>query len=266
MSRVVLELRLFFIALQFLTRVPTPRWVGFDPDWLNRSARYFSLVGSVVGVVSAAVLWAASQVFPPVVAVLLSMTATLVLTGGFHEDGLADTWDALGGAVDRERALAIMKDSRIGSYGALALWAVLGLKATALSALTDAGLMSAMAASLLAHTASRAAAVTLIRVLPYAGDLAHAKAKPLARSVSAIEVAVAVGWALWFAALLVALNPARSAHVGAALLLAAAGTGWSIRWLRARLGGYTGDTLGATQQLTELAMLLGWLAVARWPA
>jgi adenosylcobinamide-GDP ribazoletransferase len=266
MSRVARELRLFFVAMQFLTRVPTPRWVGFEPDWLNRSARYFSLVGSVVGLVAVAVLWAASQVFPPVVAVLLSMTATLLLTGGFHEDGLADTWDALGGAVDRERALAIMKDSRIGSYGALALLVVLGLKAAALTALADSGLMLAIPALLLAHTASRAAAVTLIRVLPYAGDPAHAKAKPLARSVSCVEVAVAIGWAVLLAALLAAQNLAQSAHVFVAYLLAGAGTGWSIRWLRARLGGYTGDTLGATQQLTELAMLLGWLAVARWPA
>lgn len=266
MNRIALELRLFFVALQFLTRVPTPRWVGFEPDWLNRSARYFPLVGSVVGAVAATVLWAASLLFPSVVAVLFSMTATLLLTGGFHEDGLADTWDALGGAVDRERALSIMKDSRIGSYGALALLAVLGLKAAALTALAGAGLMSAVAALLLAHTASRAAAVTLIRVLPYAGDLAHAKAKPLARSVSGVEVAVAIGWAVLIAALLAAQNPAQSTHVLVAFLLAAAGTGWSVRWLRARLGGYTGDTLGATQQLTELAMLLGWLAVARWPA
>ncbi len=266
MSRVALELRLFFVALQFLTRVPTPRWVGFEPDWLNRSARYFSLVGSVVGGVAVLVLWAASLMFPPVIAVLLSMTATLLLTGGFHEDGLADTWDALGGAVDRERALAIMKDSRIGSYGALALWAVLGLKAAALTALAGASLASAISASLLAHTASRAAAVALIRVLPYAGDLAHAKAKPLARSVSGVDVAVTVGWAVLLAALLVAQNPAHGAHVLVAFLLGAAGTGWSIRWLRVRLGGYTGDTLGATQQITELAMLLGWLAVARWPA
>ena len=266
MRRLTLELRLLFVALQFLTRVPTPRWVGFEPDWLNRSARYFSLVGSLVGVVAAAVLWAASLLFPPVVAVLLSMTATLLLTGGFHEDGLADTWDALGGAVDRERALAIMKDSRIGSYGALALWAVLGLKAAALTALAGAGLASVIPALLLAHTASRAAAVTLIRVLPYAGDLAHAKAKPLARSISSVEVAASIGWALMFAAGLVAQNPVHANHAGMALLLTAAGTGWSVRWLRARLGGYTGDTLGATQQLTELAMLLGWLAVSRWPA
>ena len=150
------ELRLFFIALQFLTRVPVPAWVGFEPMWLNQSARYFPLVGSCVGLVGAGVLWASSLVFPPAVGVGLSMAATLVMTGGFHEDGLADTFDALGGAVSRERALEIMKDSRIGSYGALALVVVLGTKAAALASLP---LALALPAGLFAHTASRAAAI-----------------------------------------------------------------------------------------------------------
>jgi adenosylcobinamide-GDP ribazoletransferase len=156
------ELRLFFVALQFLTRLPVPRWVGHEPEWLNQSARHFPLVGALVGAAGATVLWGAGTVFPPAVAVGLSMAATLVLTGAFHEDGLADTFDALGGAVSRERALAIMKDSRIGSYGATALVIVLGLKAAALAAMP---LALAVPALLIAHTASRAAAVLLIRRL-----------------------------------------------------------------------------------------------------
>ena len=115
------ELRLFFIALQFFTRLPVPRWVGYEPEWLHQSARHFPLVGALVGVVGAAVLWAALWLFPMPVAVVLSMVATVLLTGAFHEDGLADTCDALGGAVSRERALEIMKDTRIGSYGAIGL-------------------------------------------------------------------------------------------------------------------------------------------------
>ncbi|MEP7103049.1 MAG: adenosylcobinamide-GDP ribazoletransferase [Burkholderiales bacterium] len=256
------ELRLFFVALQFLTRVPSPAWVGFEPDWLNQSARHFPLVGLLVGAFAALVLWAAGFVFPPAVAVGLSMAGSLLLTGGFHEDGLADTADALGGAVSRERALAIMKDSRIGSYGALALILVLGLKAAVLSAMLPA---LAMPALLLAHTASRAAAVGLIRVLPYAGDLEHAKAKPLARRVSRAGVVIATGWVVALSAALVALVPARAPLVAAGLALLAIGAFWSTRWLRRRLGGYTGDALGATQQLTELLLLLGWLAASRWP-
>lgn len=261
MNRAAQELRLFFVALQFLTRVPVPRWVGFEPDWLNQSARWFALVGTCVGGVAALVLWVASSVFPPAVAVGLSIISTLLLTGGFHEDGLADTADGLGGAVGRERALEIMKDSRIGSYGALALVAVLGLKAATLSAMPP---LTAVAALLLAHTASRAAAVLLIRVLPYAGDIAHAKAKPLAQRVSGAGVMVALGTVATVSALLILLAPAHAPSVVTSLALVAIGAAWSMRWLRSRLGGYTGDTLGGTQQVTELLSLLGWLGASRW--
>jgi adenosylcobinamide-GDP ribazoletransferase len=254
------ELRLFFIALQFLTRVPAPRWVGFEPDDLNESARYFPLVGLIVGAVACVVLWLASLVFPMTVAVGLSMASTVVMTGGFHEDGLADTFDALGGAVSRERALAIMKDSRIGSYGALSLLIVLGLKAAALAAMP---LLVAVPALLLGHTASRAAAVFLIRVLPYAGDVEHAKAKPLARQISSVGAGFAIASAALVAVLLIAQVPGHAAWVAISLASMIAGTGWMWRWLRRRLGGYTGDTLGATQQVTELLALLGWLAASR---
>ena len=273
------ELRLFLIALQFFTRVPVPAWVGFQPEWLNQSARYFPLVGACVGAVGAGVLWAACLVWPPAVAVGLSMVATMLVTGGFHEDGLADTFDALGGAVSRERALEIMKDSRIGSYGALALVMVLGLKAAALLALTSMSSLTSMSplasmaslavplalpALLFAHTASRAAATTLIFALPYAGDLAHAKAKPLAQRISVAGLVVA-----WLSALVVGALAAACCGLPlawfvvstAAAVLGCAACG---AWLRTRLGGTTGDGLGATQQITELLMLLAALAWARF--
>ena len=257
------ELRLFFVAWQFLTRVPVPAWVGFEPDWLNQSARHFPLVGGCIGSVSAFVLWAASFVFPTSVTVGLSIAASLLLTGGFHEDGLADTADALGGTVARERALEIMKDSRIGSYGALALIVVLGLKAATLGAMLP---VLAVPGLVFAHTASRAAAVVLIRVLPYAGDLAHAKAKPLARRVSSAGVAVAIGWVVIVGGVLAVGVSPHAAGLASSLALVAIGTVAAVRWQRRRLGGYTGDTLGATQQVTELLALLGWLATSRWAA
>lgn len=258
---IVHELRLFFTALQFLTRVPVPRWVGYQPAWLNDSARHFPAVGLCVGLVAGAVLWCGQQVFPPAVAVGLSMAATLLLTGGFHEDGFADTCDGLGGAVSRERALAIMKDSRIGAYGAMGLVVMLGLKAAALTALP---LALAVPASLLAHTASRAAAVALIRMLAYAGDVDHAKAKPMAQRISVAGLAVAMGWVLTLAVALVSWNRFWLSAVAVGVLLAVVGTVGCRRWLNRRLGGYTGDTLGATQQITELLVLLGWLAALRW--
>ncbi|HET7793248.1 MAG TPA: adenosylcobinamide-GDP ribazoletransferase [Rhizobacter sp.] len=254
------ELRLFFIALQFFTRLPVPRWVGYEPEWLHQSARHFPAVGAVVGGVGSAVLWAGLWLFPLPVAVGLSMAATVLLTGAFHEDGLADTCDGLGGAVSRERALEIMKDSRIGSYGAVGLLLVLGLKA---AALTSMNAPMVFAALVFAHTASRAAAVSLIRWLPYAGDVAHAKAKPLAQRVSAAGFAVAWGWVLVMGLVLVAWRPAWWPMVLLGLVTALVGAVGCALWLRRRLGGTTGDTLGATQQLSELLVLLGYLAWLR---
>lgn len=257
-----MPVRLFFIALQFLTRVPVPAWVGFEPDWLKRCAPYFVPVGALVGLGSAAVLWGASRVWPPGVAVGLAMAASIYLTGGFHEDGLADTCDGLGGAVGRERALEIMKDSRLGSYGALGLVLVLGLKAAALTALVQRDLAGAALALVWAHGLSRALPVALMRTLAYAGDLAHAKAKPLANGVSGRDLVLTAAFALGLCAVAGALRPDLARGLGTGLLLAALLGGWMARWLQRRLGGYTGDTLGASQQLGEVALLLGVLA---WP-
>ena len=260
------ELRLYFVALQFLTRLPSPRWVGFEPEWLNQSARHFPAVGLLVGLVAAFVLVLGHVLFTPTVAVGLSMAATLLLTGAFHEDGWADTCDALGGgaSVGRERALVIMKDSRIGTYGTAGLVLMLGLKAATLVALP---LALSVPALLFAHAASRAAAVTLIRWLPYAGDIEHAKAKPLAQRISGAGLAVAWAWVLLLCLALTGVatrweEPAVWPSVVLGLVIVATATAWCARWFRARLGGYTGDTLGATQQITELLALLVWLGVA----
>lgn len=261
------EVRLVLVAAQFLTRVPVrvPLDQGrFDPAWLHACARHFPLVGALVGGFGALVLCGAAALWPPAVAVLCSMAATVWLTGGFHEDGLADTCDGLGGAVGRERALEIMKDSRLGSYGALGLVLTLGMKASALWALlATAGPLRTAVALVLAHGLSRSATVTLLLALPYGGDPDHAKAKPLAQQVGAASVAVALGWAAVLAAGAVALGwpPGR---VLAVVVAMAGVTVVCGRWLRRRLGGYTGDGLGATQQWTELA---GYLAlVAAVPA
>jgi adenosylcobinamide-GDP ribazoletransferase len=251
-SRLAHELRLVLIALQFLTRIPVPASVGYQDAWLHASARHFPLIGAVVGAIGACVLLAASHVWPWPVAVLLSMAATLVVTGAFHEDGLADTFDALGGTVSRERALVIMKDSRLGTYGTVALVAILALKAAVLVSLAA----LAPAALVLAHTASRALPVLLIRALPYGGDAESAKAKPLAQRVSVAGVGVACAWVVAIALVLVASGALPAPRVAVALIAACA-VAWAMtRWLRRRLNGFTGDTLGAAQQLGEVAIYL----------
>ncbi|MEO9102904.1 MAG: adenosylcobinamide-GDP ribazoletransferase [Burkholderiaceae bacterium] len=260
------EVRMFFIALQFLTRVPVPAWVGvgFEPGWLNRCVVHFPLVGALVGAAGACVLWAASGWASPLVAALLTVTATVCATGAFHEDGLADTFDALGGHVPRERALEIMKDSRIGTYGAAALGLSLALRVALLAELVQADPITAALALVAAHVLGRAGAVVLMSWLPYAGDVAHAKAKPLAVAVPwrlAVVASICAGL-LWIAvvAMAVAATPAPdSTWIGAWAASAIASVVVVLlmrRWLWARLGGYTGDGLGATEQLIEVAVLL----------
>lgn len=266
------ELRLFLIALQFLTRVPVPHAVGFEPVWLQACLRHFPLVGACLGAWAALVLWLALQLWPPLVASAVSLVATVWLTGAFHEDGLADTFDALGGAVSRERALTIMKDSRIGSYGAVALVLAGILKVTVVASLASGppaqGLVWAAAAIVWSHAVSRASPVWLVWRLPYAGDTEHAKARPLATQVSGGGVALALVWV----GAATGTAAAATAGVGAASWAGALGAALSATvacavatlccgcWLRRRLGGFTGDTLGATQQLVEMIGLLSWLA------
>ena len=263
------EIRLFFVALQFLTRVPVPDWVGYEPAWLNHCVRHFPLVGLCIGLCGALVLSLALALFPPAVAVALSMIATVWLTGAFHEDGLADTCDGLGGAVPRERALEIMKDSRIGTYGAIALVLALGLKAATLSALVQVHPLLACIALAWGHAASRMAAVGLMWLLPYGGDADHAKAKPLATSIRLSDFLVALVWValISFGILGLASDPGEADPVAGSLAAATLCIGlvvWgAARWLGQRLGGYTGDTLGALQQVAEIVALLAWLAVAQ---
>jgi adenosylcobinamide-GDP ribazoletransferase len=249
------QLRLFFIALQFFTRLPIPRWVGFDAAWLHHASRYFPLVGMVVAAIAAAVYAAAAWIFPTPVAVLLSTAASIYATGAFHEDGFADMCDGFGGGMTRERVLEIMKDSRIGAYGAIGTICLLALKCTALSLLPPS---MAIAALLLAHPLSRLAATSLIWRMEYAR--AEGKAKPMAQEMSGAEFVIAsvcaalpavlLGWQGWMS------WPAMVAAALAALCAAV----WLGRKFARRIGGYTGDCLGAVQQVAEVLIYLCVLA------
>lgn len=242
------ELRLFFTALAFFTRIPCLRWAGQNEDDLNHAARYFPLVGIVVGSAAALVYWLTSRILPQELAIIGSMAVTLWLTGAFHEDGLADTVDGLGGGWSKEQALDIMRDSRIGSYGAIALFMALLAKFQALVHLSPALLPAVLLAG---HAVSRFAAVLVIYTQDYVR--ASGKAKPLARRLSGGELLAAALFglaplALLPAALLWALLPVAVVWL------------WFSRKLQLRLCGYTGDCLGAMQQLCEIAFYLGVLA------
>ncbi|TAL97656.1 MAG: adenosylcobinamide-GDP ribazoletransferase [Paraburkholderia sp.] len=243
------ELRYFFTALGYFTRVPVPRWVGYEPHYLNAAARYFPLVGALVGALGAVVYLAALHVFPVGVAVLLSMAATLLVTGAFHEDGLADCIDAFGGGYTRDDVLRIMHDSRIGAFGAIALVVALALKWQTLSALPPLRAAWLMVA---AHAASRACAISYLATLDYVR--AEGKAKPVVQRIGAIALMLAgvfgVPWLFW--------PDWRAGCVAVVVLLVlrfALG-----RYFVRRIGGYTGDCLGFAQQVFEIAIYLTGLA------
>lgn len=244
------ELSYFFAALRFFTRLPVPAWVGHAQAQLDHASRYFPLVGWIVGLLGALVTWLAAWVLPLSLAVVLGMAATILVTGAFHEDGFADSCDGFGGGWSKEQVLAIMKDSRIGSYGAIGIGLLLLTKWNALLELEELVLSCLVAG----HALSRAAAVSLIYSLDYARD-ETGKAKPLAVRMGSGELALACSFGL----LPLALLPWPLALQG---LAAVAITTWLMaRYTLRRLGGYTGDVLGATQQLAELAFYLGVLCV-----
>lgn len=257
-------LRHYLIALQFFTRVPVTgrlaHWVGFSPQMLRASAAHYPGVGWLVGAWGALVYALAIQGLPALASAVLSTAATVWLTGAFHEDGLADTADGLGGAVERARALEIMKDSRIGTYGTVTLGLALALKVALLAAIAPQGMAAVATAIVCAHVLSRAMPLLLIRFLRHVGDAAGSKSKPLADAIDGLALTVGLVWALPAAILLGGVaGPGRALAALLACLVAAA---WTGRMLWRRLGGFTGDGLGASQQLSELAI---YLAVA-WAA
>jgi len=254
---------LFLVATQFLTRLPTPAWENFQPSWLPQSARYFPLVGVLVGGINVGVWWLLGHWLPSAVTVGLMLAVSLLITGAFHEDGLADTCDGFGGGMTQDRILAIMKDSRIGAYGAIAVCVMLGLKWATYAAI-PASAFPLMVIG--AHMCSRWCACGLIWGLHYVRGDDDAKVRPLADSLGAGDWVVSgVLGALGVAPFAFAGNPMPHVlvlHALAAALSASAITAVvAALYFRKRIGGYTGDCLGAVQQLTELAFLLAALAV-----
>jgi len=242
------EWRLFSLAVGFFTRIPVPSVPDFQESDLNHSAKYFPLIGVLVGGFAALVYWLGLKVFPVEIAVILSMLATIYMTGCFHEDGLADAVDGLGGGWEKEQVLTIMQDSRIGSYGAVALIVALLTKFEALSHIAAIQMPLVLIAG---HALSRYAAMLVIYTQSYVRSAG--KSKPLATKLSVGELVLATGFGL--APLLVL-----QAQLLWALLPVVLVWCWFSYTLKRRIGGYTGDCLGAMQQLTEIAFYLGILA------
>lgn len=269
-------IREFLLAVQFFTRIPVTgalaEWVGFSPAMLRASAAHFPGVGMLVGAVAAAVYAVLLALLPdtgfaPLVAAVLSTVVTVLMTGGFHEDGLADVADGLGGSYDRHRALEIMKDSRVGAFGAMALVLALLAKVAMLALLGSVdgapnGFDAApfkgwyvCSALFAGHVVSRTLPLLLIAWLPHVGDVAGSKSKPLADAISGRSLLVAFTWCFIALALVLLMQEATDLIVACSFSLIA--LLWMHRLFKRRLQGFTGDCLGATQQVCEIAFYLG---------
>lgn len=241
------QIELFLTAVMFYTRIPVPRSLGFSEDRLNRSTRYFTVIGWLVGGWGAAVFYGLHFLFPVGLAVFLSMLATILLTGAFHEDGFADFCDGFGGGCTREGILGIMKDSRIGTYGTLGLIGILGSKFLSVQALPPVLIPRALLA---AHAFSRMIPVLLIFTSRYSREDALSKTKPVGRrgKLSDLLVAAVAG----FLPLLLFPWQLTVLLIPFSLLLS-----WMFKhYTEQKIGGYTGDCLGALQQLTEIFFYL----------
>jgi len=271
--------RNYLLALQFFTRIPVTgrlaAWVGYSPQMLRASAAHFPGVGWLVGLLvaglSAVLLLGLPAVgFSPLIVAALGTAFGILLTGAFHEDGLADVADGLGGSYQRERALEIMKDSRVGAFGAIAIVMALLVKVALVAQLASLGMWLLCANLFLAHVVSRTWPLLIIRALPHVGDLAGNKSKPLAEQITWTALAVAVLWCLLALAVVLGVEVSGlqitqlrglrwGASIAGAMLASALAFAWMLRMFAKRLQGFTGDCLGATQQVCELAFYLGFL-------
>ncbi|WP_105167573.1 adenosylcobinamide-GDP ribazoletransferase [Pseudoalteromonas sp. T1lg23B] len=252
----------FLLAIVFLTRVPVPIKGEVDEALLNHASRYFSLVGLLIGLFLAVIYFILQSIFPVEVAVILTLAAGVILTGAFHEDGFADVWDGFGGGWSVEQKLTIMKDSRLGTYGAAALCLLLLLKYQLLVGLAEHWYWVCIAL-ICGHTLSRTMATSLIGLLPYVQQDMQSKVKPIVQSLSKSARESLYGCALAVLLVCWGFDLFNLWHcvtlVGCLVLLRSL----CIRWFRWQLGGYTGDCLGAAQQCAEVVVymvcLLIWL-------
>ena len=244
-------LHIFFNALTFYTRLPAPKWVIYSEENLNRASAYFPLVGILVAILSYGVFQLAHLAFPMDLSLLMSMGASLLITGAFHEDGFADLCDGFGGGWQQADILRIMKDSRLGTYGVSGLFFILALKWVSLSAITLEYLFISL---ILAHALSRAFSISLIALLPYVQADSQSKAKPIALQWHGKDLALAWCWAI----IPLFFIPIYSA--GLLLLVGLLATLIIRQWFQRRLQGYTGDALGASQQIQEV--LVYWVLIA----
>lgn len=246
------EIRIFFTAVMFFTRIPCPAFTDHDPEYLNRSSKYFTLVGLLLGALCGFSFWLAMQVFSPSIALLLSMAISLLLTGAFHEDGLADVCDGFGGGWTKLKILDIMKDSRVGTYGLVGLGLVLAIKFTALREMPLEMMVPVLISG---HAISRLTSVSLIYTDEYAREDLLSKSKPLATKMSHTDYFIAAFFGI--SPLLLLQNYWVFLVIIPLIIVKLYFSSYFNKWI----GGYTGDCLGAVQQIAEIVYYLSVLLI-----
>lgn len=244
------QLHIFLNAIMFYTRIPVPKNLLYSDEILNRSTRYFPFIGWIIGGIGAAVFYSLQFIFPPELAILLSMLATIFVTGAFHEDGFADFCDGFGGGYTRERILTIMKDSRIGTYGSIGL---VGMLATKFMSLNSLDVVSIPVVLFAGHSLSRLMPILVIYTSEYSREDATSKTKPIGKKGKGFDF----GLASIFGILPLIIIPGEYAFSIILVLLLT--TFVFRRYIIRKLGGYTGDCLGALQQIAEVEFYLGYV-------
>lgn len=245
------EWNLLRTAVMFYTRVPVGKNLPYSPEMLNQATKFFPLIGILAGLLTGALYLLLYPFVDIKLAVALSMAAGIIFTGAFHEDGFADFCDGFGCSTEKTRILDIMKDSRIGTYGAIGLFLMLGSKFLALSELRPESVLPVLLA---AHASSRLMPVLIIRSAEYVREDALSKAKPVGKRIknSGLLVALLLGLIPF------CLLPAKALIIIPALAVLTIGFRW---YIQQRIGGYTGDCLGALQQLSELCFYILFIAL-----
>ncbi len=241
------EIRIFFTALMFFTRIPCPKNTDHSEEYLNRASKYFTLVGIIIGSLVALSHWLFGLIFTTNISLILSFVVSLLITGAFHEDGLADVCDGFGGGWTKEKILEIMKDSRVGTYGAAGLILIFALKYLAL---TQIPLQLIATTFISAHAISRLTSVSLIYTEVYAREDLLSKAKPLATKMSNTDFLVACIFGL--CPLFLFQNYAIFLVIIPLVIVKIYYACYFNKWI----GGYTGDCLGAVQQVAEVVFYL----------
>lgn len=249
------EIRIFFTALMFFTRIPCPKWVDHSEEYLNKASKYFPIIGIIVGTISALIYWLFQLVFPVEIALIFSMIASVMITGAFHEDGFADVCDGFGGGWTKEKILLIMKDSRLGTFGVISLALILLLKWSVLKYFPVNTLMIALVSG---HAISRLNAVSLIFTDTYAREDDSSKSKPLATKMSSGELVFAILFGIAPLALFT------NAYVFLTLVPLLLVRWYFSRYFKKWIGGYTGDCLGAVQQVSEVVFYLSLMLIFKY--